>query len=113
HAAVGPRVPRVGQLVGRVAVSAGSRPVVSRNPDTVPDAVAEPHFGTPRVRGDDRLEAGVVISPAGTPPRARGRRRAGWSGGTCVGNTPACAGATWPRATAPRVPAEHPRVRGD
>src|SRR5690606_11050053 len=57
----------------------------------------------PRVRGDDALHVGRSGGVVGTPPRARGRRRAESARGRAHGNTPACAGTTAAR--------HHARVR--
>ena len=67
----------------------------------------------PRVRGDDLGMPGEREVAAGSPPRARGRRRQGPVRRGCHGLTPACAGTTmWSLPVRPLSWA-HPRVRGD
>src|SRR5690606_18529535 len=67
----------------------------------------------PRVRGDDLNPFGAPFPDPGTPPRARGRRRADARGVRRGGNTPACAGTTHHAGLQHGQLEEHPRVRGD
>ncbi len=67
----------------------------------------------PRVRGEDPVGRRLRLIPAGTPPRARGRRVTLVVCGSGVGNTPACAGKTARLSGRARTGGEHPRVRGE
>ena len=67
----------------------------------------------PRVRGEDRCSIDLNAVPAGTPPRARGRRTRHAPHEPPPGNTPACAGKTIPMAPPEQCDREHPRVRGE
>ena len=65
------------------------------------------------MRGDDLTPREFIATAVGTPPRARGRRRADQGNPMPCRNTPACAGTTETAATPQPSSSEHPRVRGD
>ena len=67
----------------------------------------------PRMRGEDRRDAGQSEMVAGSPPHARGRRIDLAAPMGTPGITPACAGKTilhGPKGPSPR---DHPRMRGE
>ena len=69
--------------------------------------------GSPRVRGEDQAFATGASITGGSPPHARGRRRADLLVGRYAGITPACAGKTsWPSAASSRK-RDHPRMHGE
>ena len=67
----------------------------------------------PRVRGDDSAARTTPGRGRGSPPRARGRRRALGCHRPVLRFTPACAGTTGPQVDRAERFSVHPRVRGD
>src|SRR5690606_18926485 len=67
----------------------------------------------PRVGGEDGMSDYPEIAARGTPPRRRGGPQLEGRLDRGVRNTPASAGRTSRTLSAPRRPAEHPRVGGE
>ena len=67
----------------------------------------------PRLRGEDPLCSFAASWIAETPPLARGRLKNADSNRGYSGNTPACAGKTFPRKALKYRSRKHPRLRGE
>ena len=67
----------------------------------------------PRMRGEDLSRRSIISSKWGSPPHARGRRRAGHFSASNERITPACAGKTDRSQIRVRLRSDHPRMRGE
>ena len=78
-----------------------------------PTNPTQPSPDHPRMRGEDPTTIPVWLSPAGSPPHARGRRVPDIARPSFLGITPACAGKTPRWHTASASTSDHPRMRGE
>ena len=72
-----------------------------------------PSWEHPRIRGDHFSPSDCKNSGPGTSPHTRGSLGVGAARRRVLGNIPAYAGITSPRAASSRGRGEHPRIRGD
>ncbi len=71
------------------------------------------HWDHPRVRGEKINICCEVVTPMGSPPRARGKEERQQRPLRHPGITPACAGKSLSAPAAARQQGDHPRVRGE
>ena len=67
----------------------------------------------PRVCGEKSAHLTPVAMNLGSPPRVRGKARAGAQAERLLGITPACAGKRWTRSPVSTSSRDHPRVCGE
>ena len=78
-----------------------------------PTNPTQPSPDHPRMRGEDPTTIPVWLSPAGSPPHARGRQLGRDLGSVGARITPACAGKTAQRVYREIEASDHPRMRGE
>ena len=67
----------------------------------------------PRVRGEEFSTSSICLRASEIPPRARGRAMILALPRARAGNTPACAGKSYPCARTCAASRKYPRVRGE